>query len=152
MKKWQIVILVIAVAVLAAGIGAYAATNYGTQSDPLVAMSYLEDVLGPKMETELDKQINEAANSLKSQSGAASRAFADEPHPPGQTRTGGEGCEIVLRSGSAAATGTLVDVTSGTELASGGSLTANHLYVGSGSGVTASGNTTLLVRGSYTVG
>ncbi|MBS6749303.1 MAG: hypothetical protein KH339_02320 [Firmicutes bacterium] len=45
-----------------------------------------------------------------------------------------------------------MDVTSGTELASGGSLTANHLYVGSGSGVTASGNTTLLVRGSYTVG
>ena len=65
MKKWQIVILVIAVAVLAAGIGAYAATNYGTQSDPLVAMSYLEDVLGPKMETELDKQIDEAAKLLK---------------------------------------------------------------------------------------
>ena len=152
MKKWQIVILVIAVAVLAAGIGAYAATNYGTQSDPLVAMSYLEDVLGPKMETELDKQINEAANSLKSQYGAASSAFSVVTLSSGQTLKGGDGCELVLRSGSAAATGTLVDVTSGTELASGGSLTANHLYVGSGSGVTASGNTTLLVRGSSTVG
>ena len=152
MKKWQIVILVIAVAVLAAGIGAYAATNYGTQSDPLVAMSYLEDVLGPKMETELDKQINEAANSLKSQYGAASSAFSVVTLSSGQTLKGGDGCEIVLRSGSVTATGTLVDVTSGTELASGGSLTANHLYVGSGSGVTASGNTTLLVRGAYTVG
>ena len=39
-------------------------------------MSYLEDVLGPKMETELDKQINEAANSLKSQYGATSSAFS----------------------------------------------------------------------------
>ena len=102
MKKWQIVILVIAVAVLAAGIGAYAATNYGTQSDPLVAMSYLEDVLGPKMETELDKQIDEAANSLKSQYGATSSAFSVVTLSSGQTLKGGDGCEIVLRSGSAA--------------------------------------------------
>ncbi len=152
MKKWQIVVLVIAVAVLAAGIGAYAATNYGTQSDPLVAMSYLEDVLGPKMEDELGKQIDEAADALQAQYGAASSAFSVVTLSSGETLKCGEGCEIVLRSGSASAAGALVDVTSGNELASGGSLTANHLYVGSGSGVTASGNSTLLVRGSYTVG
>lgn len=152
MKKWQIVVLVIAVAVLAAGIGAYAATSYGTQSDPLVALSYLEDVLGPKMEDELGKQIDEAAEALQAEYGAASSAFSVVTLASGETLRCGEGCEIVLRSGSAAASGTLVDVTSGTELASGAAVTANHLYVGSGSGVTASENCTLLVRGSYTVG
>ncbi|MFR3291200.1 MAG: hypothetical protein ACLTSG_13680 [Lachnospiraceae bacterium] len=65
----------LAVAVLAAGIGAYAATNYGTQSDPLVAMSYLEKVLGPKMEQQLDEQIAEAAGGTKSQYGAGRRTF-----------------------------------------------------------------------------
>lgn len=64
MKKWQIAVLVIAVAVLAAGIGAYAASNYGTQSDPLVAMSYLEDVLQPKIESSVDAKISEAAKGI----------------------------------------------------------------------------------------
>ena len=151
MKKWQIVVLVIAVAVLAAGIGAYAATNYGTQSDPLVAMSYLEKVLGPKMEQQLDEQIAEAAEQYKSQYGAEAGGFSVVQLPSGETLSVGEGCEIVLRSGACAASGALVDVTSGSELASGGALTANHLYVGSGSGVTASANSTLLVRGAYSV-
>ena len=135
MKKWQIVVLVIAVAVLAAGIGAYAATNYGTQSDPLVAMSYLEKVLGPKMEQQLDEQIAEAAEQYKYQYGAEAGGFSVVQLPSGGTLSVGEGCEIVLRSGACAASGALVDVTSGSELASGGALTANHLYVGSGSGV-----------------
>lgn len=152
MKKWQIVILVIAVAVLAAGVGAYAASNYGTQSDPLVAMSYLEDVLAPKMEEQLDKQIAEAAQQYKSQYGAEAGGFSVVTLPSGGTLSLGEGCELVLRSGSCAAAGALVDVTSGSELASGGALTANHLYVGSSSAVTASANSTLLVRGAYSVG
>lgn len=149
MKKWQIIVLVIAVAVLAAGIGAYAATSYGTQSDPLVAMSYLTDKLQPEMQEQLDEQIDDAVKQLESQYGAESSAFSVVTLTSGQTLKGGEGCEIVLRSGSCSASDTLVDVTSGTELGSGGSLTANHLYVGSG--VTASGNATLLVRGAYTV-
>ena len=100
MKKWQIVVLVIAVAVLAAGIGAYAATNYGTQSDPLVAMSYLEKVLGPKMEQQLDEQIAEAAEQYKSQYGAEAGGFSVVQLPSGGTLSVGEGCEIVLRSGA----------------------------------------------------
>lgn len=102
MKKWQIVVLVIAVAVLAAGIGAYAATNYGTQSDPLVAMSYLEKVLGPKMEQQLDEQIAEAAEQYKSQYGAEAGGFSVVQLPSGGTLSVGEGCEIVLRSGACA--------------------------------------------------
>ena len=97
MKKWQIVVLVIAVAVLAAGIGAYAATNYGTQSDPLVAMSYLEKVLGPKMEQQLDEQIAEAAEQYKSQYGAEAGGFSVVQLPSGGTLSVGEGCEIVLQ-------------------------------------------------------
>ena len=57
MKKWQIAVLVLVVAVAAAGIGAYAASNYGTQSDPLIAQSYLDEVLGPQIERSIDEKL-----------------------------------------------------------------------------------------------
>ena len=99
MKKWQIAVLVIAVAVLAAGIGAYAASNYGTQSDPLVAMSYLEDVLQPKIESSVDAKISEATKGLS----GGSASFAVVNLGAGQSVTLSEGAEVVLRSGACAA-------------------------------------------------
>ena len=60
MKKWQIAVLVLVVAVAAAGIGAYAASNYGTQSDPLIAQSYLDEVLGPQIERSIDEKLAQA--------------------------------------------------------------------------------------------
>ena len=103
MKKWQIAVLVIAVAVLAAGIGAYAASNYGTQSDPLVAMSYLEDVLQPKIESSVDAKISEATKGIS----GGSASFAVVNLGAGQSVTLSEGAEVVLRSGACAVTGTM---------------------------------------------
>ncbi len=44
MKKKLIIALAAALVLCCAGVGAWAASNAGTQSDPLVAMSYLEQV------------------------------------------------------------------------------------------------------------
>lgn len=147
MKKWQIFVLVIAVAVLAAGVGAYAASNYGTQSDPLVAMSYLEDVLQPQIESSVDAKISEATKGLTSGGGS----FSVVSLSAGQTATLSEGAEVVLRDGSCEVSGTLSDVTAGME--SGAKLTANHLCLASGSAaLTAVTEATLLIRGGYSIG
>ena len=76
----------------------------------------------------------------------------------GQTLTGGVGCEVMLRVGSAVCVSPsdpgLIDETTGSTLADGASLVQNHLYMMTieGRGVRASSATTkVLARGSYTV-
>ena len=60
-----------------------------------------------------------------------------------------------MRSGAAAVTqSAAVDLTSGSTAAVGEKLTENHLYLlqADGAGVCASAGTTVMVRGSYSVG
>lgn len=157
-KKWQLVLLILAVAVLGAGIGAYAATTYGTQQDPLVTVSYLNQTLTPYMTSQFDGQLSQAMDKLENDFTAAlsgsAGTFRVMTLSSGQTLSGGAGCEILYRSGPCAAAGALVDVSAGGSVASGTALTANHLYMtgDSGAAVKASGSVTLLVRGVCTVG
>jgi hypothetical protein len=158
MKKWQIAVLVAVVAVAAAGGGAYAATTYGTQTDPLVTVSYLNDTLRPSIQSDFDSQLDAALEqmevSFESDLAGAAGTFQVVSLASGQTLSGGAGCEILYRSGTAAAVGALLDVSAGAAVTSGSSLTANHLYMtsASGDGVKAGGAVTLLVRGVYTIG
>lgn len=152
MKKWQLVVIIAVVAALAAGVGAYAATNYGTQSDPLISLSYLTDTLEPAIRGELDKSIDAAMDSLEDkfqqELSSATGSFRVVTLGGGKTLTVGEGCEILLRSGSVTASGSFTDVTGGSTLTSGAPLTENHLYMSSSSGtLTAASDATLLVRG-----
>jgi hypothetical protein len=72
----------------------------------------------------------------------------------GQTLTGGAGCEILFRSGSASAVGAILDVSAGSSVSSGTALTVNHsLYdLGFRGRSQSGGAVTLLVRGVYTIG
>lgn len=158
MKKWQIVTLLLVVAALSAGAGAYAATTYGTQSDPLVTVSYLTDTLGPSMQSSFDGQLASAMEQLEvafeEDLAGATGTFTVVTMTSGQTLSGGAGCEILFRSGSATAVGALMDVSAGSAVTSGSALTANHLYMtsASGDGIKAGGDVTVLARGVYTVG
>lgn len=59
-KKWMIWMTCVMVAVLmVAGLGVIAA-EYGSQSDPLITLSYIEEVLLPDTKEEVDEQIQEA--------------------------------------------------------------------------------------------
>ena len=129
MKKWQIIVLVLAVAALAAGIGAYAATSAGTQSDPLISMSYLNDVLEPSIRSSYTSRIaaeaRELEESLENSLSDAAGAF-----------------EAV-----SLAEGELADLTTGESLAAGSALTANHLYlVAEGCEIIASSASSLMLR------
>ncbi len=165
MKKWKIACIVLAV-LLAGVTAAYAATAAaaGSQGDPLVTLSYLQSVFRPQVEkmaedtakgyeTEFQDALNGAGGA---QTGDSS--FAVVTLSRGQTITGRVGCELMLRVGSATASGgspALIDTTAGSTLSSGGALVTNHLYMVTiePRTVTATAGTVkLLVRGPYTVG
>lgn len=156
-KRWQFLLLILAAAVLGAGIGAYATATYGSQADPLVTVSYLNQTLTPYMSSQFDSQLSQAmeklGNDFEAQLSASAGTFRVMTLSSGQTLSGGAGCEILYRSGPCTASAELIDVSIGSAVASGASLTANHLYMTSGSGaaVKAGGAVTLLVRGVCSV-
>ena len=155
---------VLALTVLTA-FAAMAAGGAGSQTDPLVTLSYLTgsftgqimdkvDGLLAGRNAALTKELTDKLTQLPG--GAAGDSYAVVTLSAGQTLSGEAGCEIILRSGSARCAGTgstgLVVATSGSGLGNEAALTGNHLYLmpESQSVVTVEG-ATLLARGAYTV-
>lgn len=157
---------------------AVVAATQGSSDDPLVTLSYLTDVLTPSVLSQVDSKVEASRQSyldrlnasvdaytgkmeelLGGQSGGAtSSAFSVVSLSSGQKLTGGVGCEIMLRVGSAkcvsSASPGLIDSTDGGVLDNGGALVKNHLYLFTveGRSVSASDAVKVLVRGSYTIG
>ena len=164
MKKHTVLTKVLAgglVTVTLLGV-AFAAGQQGTQSDPLVTLSYLNDVFLGQIMTKVDQKITARNSQLLQQSGGAGGMsgveFAVVTLSKGQVLTGDIGCEVMLRVGTASCVSPsnpgLIDETTAASLNNGGALAANHLYMMTieGRGVKAGSDTTkLLVRGSYTI-
>jgi len=155
-KKLQLLAVFVVVALVFTAVGAYAASNYGSQSDPLITMSYLTKTLQPAMELEFNNTVTSAMTQLEQQfESELNGAFKAVSVESGKTMSCSAGCEVLFRSGSASAAGSggLLDVTAGSVTASGKSMTANHLYMApeTGSGFKATNAVTVLVRGTYTV-
>jgi hypothetical protein len=170
MKK-KILIAAAALAVIvAASLTIMAATDSGTQSNPLVTLSYLNEQFAPQIkadlraelaaaEAELAKKFSDSAASgtVQPAAPAAGTVFSVVTLSRGQTVSCAVGTELLLRIGSASAVGGapgLVDSTGGTTLAAGGALTANHLYMVTieGNGIKAGADSVkVMIRGGYTV-
>lgn len=158
MRNKKILTVLAAIVILAVGIGvgAYAASTYGTQSDPLVAKSYLDSSLTPKLQAQFNAQVDSQVGLMESQIASFTTGlnFVVVSLSTGQILKGSTGCEIILRSGVAVGYGTgISDVTDGSLISSGSVISANHLCVvsTSGDGLKANSAVTLLVRGGYTV-
>ena len=141
-KKIAWVLAFALVAAVSFGLGAVASGGFGTQSDPLVSLSYLTDTLTPQVLDEVTRELEFRVVTLNN----------------GQTLTGQVGCELLLRIGSAVCKASdspgLVDSTDASNLNNGGALVTNHLYLVTieGHGFTATANgTKVLVKGSYTI-
>ena len=149
LTKKRIFVLALTVLVLA-GVGVYAATNYGSESDPLITKSYLDKVVQPQLEQELDAALDGAQGELHS---SAPGEFTELTLSAGQKVLCGAGGELLLRSGSAKTVGQLSDTTAGSAVSGGSTVTANHLYLAAeaDSGFAASGSAVVLVSGSYTL-
>ena len=157
-----VVLLGLAVCLPAAAAGA------GTEDDPLVTLSYLNETFLAAVQKRIDEAVAGRNASLtayidgKLGNGGGSAgtvsSFAVVTIPAGKTLTGDIGCEVMLRVGSAACVSPsspgLIDETAGGILENGKALTTNHLYMMTieGRGVKAGASAVkVLVRGSYTI-
>lgn len=133
MKKWHVIVLLLAVAVLAGSLGAYAAGTAGTQGDPLISMSYLDDVLAPSIRSaytsRIESEARELEESVQNSLADAAGAFEAVSLAEGEGTPCPAGTQLLFRSGTAAATAALTDLTTGETLAAGSALAANHLYL-----------------------
>ena len=158
-KKTLTTIILIVTLAMVAAVTVYAVANYGTKDDPLVTSSYLQDVVQPRMEDAYRSTLNGAIGEMEAQFAdqiaAAGGTYVLVTLENGQTLTGRAGTEVLMRSGAAAVTqSAAVDLTSGSTAAAGAKLTENHLYLlqADGAGVRAAADTTVMVRGSYSIG
>ena len=142
---------------LAVGVTVYAAANYGSQEDPLITKSYLDSVVQPELEKELETRLEAALSEMGPDGGG----FVLLTLQNGQRVTGEVGTELLPRFGSVRAYAydsadvALVDTTAAAAVMNGGTLSANHLYMITikGNGFTAAAdNTKVLIAGEYTVG
>ena len=154
-RKIITIALCVLAAVAALSAAVYAAVSYGSQDDPLISKSYLDEVLAPQLEADFQAELDAAIADIEKQE---SGDFVVISLTKGQSVSCGVGCEVMLRIGSAVAQGAdypvLVDSTNGDSVPSGSDLKSTHLYLvtiaGNGFKATA-GTTKLLIRGNYTI-
>ncbi len=130
------IMIVFAVVVLAAP---------GSEEDPVVSVSYLENVFMGKVQSYIDQKAGAQYEvvSLKQ----------------GQTLKAQKGTEMILRMGTATVIasqkGGLSDVTGGVDIADGGAMPSNHLLISpldDGRGIIATeAEVLVMVRGGYTI-
>ena len=157
-KSARLRAVLIALAILlAVGVTVYAAANYGSQDDPLITKSYLDTVVQPELEKELETRLEAAL----SQTGTDGGDFVVLTLQNGQRVTCEVGTELLPRFGTVLAYAydvadvALVDTTAANAVMSGAALSANHLYMVTikGNGFTAAAdNTKVLVSGEYAIG
>lgn len=154
--------------------GTVSATGIGTENDPLVSLSYLQETFLPQIlsgvdamleerDTQLIEHVDEAVAGVQeswpdSESGTTNRTFAVVTLSKGQKLMGEIGCEVMLRVGTAVCRAPskpgLIDQTEGAAINDGDELVKNHLYMMTieDRGVEATAKTVkVLVRGTYTI-
>ncbi|HMM69318.1 hypothetical protein [Gudongella oleilytica] len=142
--------------VLALAATGMAYSEPGTESDPLISLSYLEERLD-ELKDYIDSKVGSTGEQVPSIPSDNSLAVVELFN--GQMLIGDAGSEIILRSGSATAitspSGGLSDVTAGTDIAEGKPIPANHLLIiprSDGRGIFVTKNSTfVMVRGGYTI-
>lgn len=138
----------------------------GTDQDPLVTLSYLNERFMSELLDKVEEQIGQRNSQIVQQLGGhavdkgemSTGTFTVVTLTNGQVLTGDIGCEVMLRIGTAACVTPsnpgLIDETNAETLGNGKALVTNHMYMMTieGRGVKATAATTkLLVRGTYTI-
>ena len=141
------------------------AVDPGTNDDPLISLSYLEeaiDELKDSLEskiTELEKKVNnleknnDSSEDKEDNVTVKSNGFKVVNLKAGETLSLGESAEIILRTGSATVVGGtgggLSDVTAGKDIPDGGKVELNHLLItprNDGRGIKVSVNSAVMVK------
>ena len=156
MKKWKIALAAACVCFLFTV--AYAATA-GSSGDPLVTKSYLDGPFLERVQSLVDRTVDERKAELEGAAGQSNgNVFKVVTLRQGETLEGDVGCEVMLRIGAAVCGSPesvgIIDTTDGTNLGDGKSLVTNHLYmitISTRTVTATSGTVKVLARGPYTV-
>lgn len=152
MKKKLIISLEIIIAAMLVIGGTVYAASAGSESDPLVSKSYVDD------------KINQVLSMINTGSATAvvdntsSTSYVPVYASVGQTVIGGEGTEIILRAGKgnvviSGADG-ITDATTGANLTNGKAASLNHLMIvprADGRGIKVTEAAWFLIKGDYSI-
>lgn len=133
-------------------VAAIAAGTQGTQSDPLVTLSYLNEKAIPEILKQVEKKVADSTKELEAQLKEGSQAsFQAVEVAKDKTVTLAAGTQFLLRSGTASCTDGLIDLTTGEAVW--GGLSLNHLYIATGDNlkVSVAEKATIMALGAYTV-
>lgn len=150
MKRFLVGLLSIIASVVMV-MGSVYAADAGSQADPLVSKSYVDD----KIEQVLAKIGSGSSSGSTAASGAT---FTPVSVAVGKTIIGGEGSEIILRAGKAnvviSGSEGITDATTGQTLYNGHKATLNHLTIiprADGRGFKVTEAAWFLVKGDYSI-
>lgn len=169
--------ILLGLAVLTLTAGVVVAAGEGTQADPLITLSYLNQTALPavteqvegkaaayqeELAGKLDQAIQQYTTQMEELVGDESARHAATytvvTLKKDQQLNMDIGCEVMLRIGTAQCVSPsdpgLINTTTGSTLNNGKALEVNHLYMATitGRGIKATANTTkVLVRGGYTI-
>lgn len=165
-RRWISMLLALVLVFGALNVTVSLAVNPGSDQDPLITLSYLNDTFMKQIMAKVDEKIaarnsqiaQQLSGEISGEGSGVAETFVVVTLTKGQVLTGGIGCEVMLRIGTASCVSPsspgLIDETAAKTLNDGGALVQNHLYMMTieGRGVKATADTTkLLVRGAYTI-
>ncbi len=138
---------------------------YSSEADPLVSLSYVNDVLAPEIMAQVMARVEAEYIKIGDISAVSAGSYTPVTLKKGQTLMAGTCCEAVILDGTATAVVTspqnvtakagICDLTAGGVIENGGVLPVNHYLVipkADGRGfVVASDTANILVRGEYSI-
>jgi len=129
----------------------------GSTEDPLVSKSYVDDKFNQVL-TVLSSLNNAPPTTQQPNQASPSASYTPVNVKMGQVLIGGEGTEIILRSGKALGhcpgENGLVNITTGTEVFSGIQISQNHMLIvprNDGRGALVLEDAWFLVKGDYSI-
>lgn len=155
MKRRNAVALLLA-GTLLSGVAALAA-DAGSAGDPLIALNWLKNTFIPKTVTAAEERIDARTQEMYQSARSTQSGGTELRVKRGDVLRLETGSGLIALAGSLSgtSTGVIVDVTEGTQLASGGTLAVNHRYLAAEKTTAAFSVTsdTAVVRltGSYTM-
>lgn len=136
----------------------------GTTDDPLISLSYLNDVVVPQITQTIQSNVAQIAQTAAKEAVASEviqqtgTSFNSVQVFAGQTIIGKAGTELILRVGSAAAVCPgdvgLVDTTQGLDLTNQKAVAANHVYIiprADGRGILMASDGYIMIKGGYDI-
>jgi len=157
MKKRRLKFIIVAGLICACTMFSVVLADPGTDDDPLISLSYIEDVLMPKIEQYIESKLAGLSQG-STEGGAAADTFKVVEAKEGDEIICSAGAELILRMGKAEIIATekggLADTTAGTDLANGTAMPSNHLLivpVADGRGLKAQTDIIVMIKGGYSI-